>query len=228
MLTVRIGVIAAAFLVLPSALLSTWAQARDCERYPALCEPPVQATAATDPAPRAAPVQKRKARVAKRPAKSRMATKSRMAVTSSRAVAREQPDVRASPEPRPEPAPRLAAAATTVLDAAVMLPQSLADAATALATDAKRDGEAPAADVPSTSPPTDDAHGGAAIELAPAEDADVADALASVRFVDAGQVNEIDLAAAAPEPARAPWLRYLLAMTVAVLAAASAVRFFFA
>ena len=157
MLTIRIGVIAAAFLVL---LPSTWAQARDCERYPALCEPPAQATAATDPAPRATPVQKRKARVGQAARRSPgMAVK----LKPSQAVAREQPDVRASPEP----APRLAAAATTVLDAAVMLPQPLADSATALATDGKSDGTAPAADAPATSPPTDDVRGGAAIELAP-------------------------------------------------------------
>jgi hypothetical protein len=78
MLTIRIGVIVAAFLVLPSTLLSTWAQALDCERYPALCEPPAQATAATAPAPRATPMQKRKARVAKRPVKSRMAVKPKL------------------------------------------------------------------------------------------------------------------------------------------------------
>jgi hypothetical protein len=144
----------------------------------------------------------------------------------SPAVAPEQPDVHTSPEPRAEPSPGLAAAATTVLDAAVMLPRSLADAAFALATDGKSDGKAPAVDAPATSPPATDVRGGGASE--PPPDADVADALASVRFVDAGQVNEIDLAATGPEPARAPWLRYLLAMTVAVLAAASAVRFFFA
>src|SRR5262245_15567532 len=198
MLTIRIGVIAAAFL----ALSATWVQARDCERYPTVCEQPEQTKTTADPAPRAAPVQKREARAVKRPVKSRTAAKSsRVTVREQRpAVAREQPPDVPAPS---APAPRLAAGTTAILDAAVMLPQSLAETAATLAADGKGDSVAPMADAPVTSLPADDA-GRRAAELPPAHDAEVANAIAGVRFVDADQVNELDLAAAGPQPTQTP------------------------
>src|SRR5712691_5838599 len=108
MLTIRVWVIAAAAAFLASPLAH--AQSHDCDRYPAVCEQPVEAKAATDPAPRVtAPVKKRKARVAKRPEKSRAGSQ------ASRAAGHGQP---AGP----------ALGGTTTVDAAVMLPHSLVDA----------------------------------------------------------------------------------------------------
>src|SRR2546425_1670324 len=107
MLTIRAWVIAAA----AAFVASPWAhaQSHDCDRYPAVCEQPAEAKAATEPAPRVtAPVKKRKARVAKRPEKSRADSQ------ASRTAAYEQP---ASP----------ALGRTTTVDAAVMLPHSLVD-----------------------------------------------------------------------------------------------------
>jgi hypothetical protein len=48
-----------------------------------------------------------------------------------------------------------------------------------------------------------------------------------VRLVDPNEINELDLAAAAPAPAQSSWLSYLLMTLGAALAAASAVRSLF-
>ena len=54
-------------------------------------------------------------------------------------------------------------------------------------------------------------------------------AAGSVATVEPNEVNELDLAAAAPTPAPAElsWIKYLLATLGAALAAASTVRFLF-
>jgi len=207
MLTIRVWVIAAAAAFVASPLAH--AQSHDCDRYPAVCEQPVEAKAATDPAPRvSAPVKKRKARVAKRPEKSRPGSQ------ASRAAAHEQP---ASPM----------LGGTTTVDAAVMLPQSLVDADPAAAMATRTDSPALAAAGAWITLPTDDPRTGPGVELATIGQANAAGSTAAVRFVSSDEVNEIDLASREPEPADSSWLRYLLATLGAALAAASMVRFLF-
>ncbi|SRR5712691_12016758 len=207
MLTIRVWVIAAAAAFLASPLAH--AQSHDCDRYPAVCEQPVEAKAATDPAPRvSAPVKKRKARVAKRPEKSRAGSQ------ASRAAAHEQP---ASSPLR----------GTTTVDAAVMLPQSLVDAAPAAAMAAPTESPALAAAGAWITLPTDDPRTGPGVELAAVGQANAADPAEAVSFVNSDEVNEIDLAAREPEPVDSSWLRCLLATLGAALAAASMVRFLF-
>jgi hypothetical protein len=207
MLTIRVWMIAAAAAFVASPL--THAQSHDCDRYPAVCEQPAEAKAVTEPAPRVgAPVKKRKARVAKRPEKSRTDSQ------ASRTAAYEQP---ASP----------ALGGTTTVDAAVMLPQSLVDVAPAAAMAAPTESPALAAAGAWITLPTDDPRTGPGVELATVGQANAADPAEAVRFVSSDEVNEIDLAAREPEPAASSWLRYLIATLGAALAAASMVRFLF-
>ncbi len=205
MLTIRVWVIAtaAAFLAPPLA----HAQSHDCDRYPAVCEQPAEAKAVTETAPRVgAPAKKRKARVAKRPERSRADSE------ASRMAARAQP---ATPALR----------GTTTVDAAVMLPQSLVDAPTAAM--AAPESPALAAAGAWITLPTDDPRTGPGVELVTVGQANAADPTPAVRFVSSDEVNEIDLAAREPEPAASSWLRYLVATLGAALAAASMVRFLF-
>jgi len=207
MLTIRVWVIAAAAAFVASPLAH--AQSHDCDRYPAVCEQPAEAKAVTEPAPRvSAPVKKRKARVAKRPEKPRIAAE------ASRTAAREQPASRTS-------------GGTTTVDAAVMLPHSLVDTDPAPAMAARTDSPALAAAGAWIALPTDDPRTGPGVELATIGQANAAGSTAAVRFVSSDEVNEIDLAASEPEPADSSWLRYLVATLGAALAAASMVRFLF-
>src|SRR6266545_3696754 len=200
--TIRNWVIAtaAASLVLPL----TNAQARDCKRYPSQCVQPVAAKAAAATSVRVTrQVQKRRA--AKRTEKFRTAS------IPSRAAAREPPANPAAREPSVSPTSR----ATTTIDSMTMLPQSLAGAAPADL--AKRhDRPVVAAAGGGITLPPDDAHAG--VELASVDAANAVDPVDAVRFVDPGDVNEIDLAAVESEPAASFWLRYLLATLGATLA----------
>jgi|SRR6266508_2857249 len=218
--TIRNWVIAtaAAFLVLPL----TNAQARDCKRYPSQCVQPVAAKAAAATSVRVTrQVQKRRA--AKRTEKFRTAS------NPSRAAAREPPANPAAREPPTNPTVREpsvspASRATTTIDSMTMLPQSLAGAAPADL--AKRhDRPVVAAAGGGITLPPDDAHAG--VELASVDAANAVDPVDAVRFVDPGDVNEIDLAAVESEPAASFWLRYLLATLGATLAAAASMRFLF-
>ncbi len=236
--TIRNWVIAtaAAFLVLPL----TNAQARDCKRYPSQCVQPVAAKAAAATSVRVTrQVQKRRA--AKRTEKFRTAS------IPSRAAAREPPANPAAREPPTNPAAREPSVspasreqsvsptvrepsvsptsrATTTIDSMTMLPQSLAGAAPADL--AKRhDRPVVAAAGGGITLPPDDAHAG--VELASVDAANAVDPVDAVRFVDPGDVNEIDLAAVESEPAASFWLRYLLATLGATLAAAASMRFLF-
>jgi hypothetical protein len=201
MRTIRVWLVAAAAAFVASPLAH--AQSHDCDRYPMVCEQSTEAKAAAEPAPQVtAPVKKRKARVAKRPEKPRAGSE------TIRRVVHEQP---ASP----------ALGRTTTVDAAVLLPQSLADAAPAPAMAAPTDSPALAAAgawIPRTGP---------SVELASVGQANAAESAEVVRFVSSDEVNEIDLAAKEPEPAGSSWLRYLLATLGAALAAASMARFLF-
>jgi len=218
--TIRNWVIAtaAAFLVLPL----TNAQARDCKRYPSQCVQPVAAKAAAATSVRVTrQVQKRRA--AKRTEKFRTASNpSRAAARAPQAnpAAREPPTNPTVREPSVSPASR----ATTTIDSMTMLPQSLAGAAPADL--AKRhDRPVVAAAGGGITLPPDDAHAG--VELASVDAANAVDPVDAVRFVDPGDVNEIDLAAVESEPAASFWLRYLLATLGATLAAAASMRFLF-
>lgn len=203
---IRVWVIAAAAAFVASPLAH--AQSHDCDRYPMLCEQSTEAKAAAEPASQVtAPVKKRKARVAKRPEKPRAGSE------ESRAVAHEQP---ASP----------ALGRTTTVDAAVLLPQSLVDAAPPPAMAAPTDSPALAAAGAWITLPTDDPRTGPGVELATVGQANAAESEV-VRFVSSDEVNEIDLAAKEPEPAGSSWLRFLLATLGAALAAASMARFLF-
>jgi hypothetical protein len=207
MLAIRVWVIAAAAAFVASPLAH--AQSHDCDRYPAVCEQPAEAKAVTEPTPRgSAPVKKRKARVAKRPEKSRADSQ------ASRTPAQEQP---ASP----------ALGGTTTVDAAVLLPQSLVDVAPAAAMAAPTESPALAAAGAWITLPTDDPRTGPGVELATVGQANAAGSTEAVRFVRSDEVNEIDLAAREPEPGASSWLRYLIATLGAALAAASMVRFLF-
>lgn len=222
MATIRTWVIvtAAAFLALP--LANAWA--RDCKRHPSLCAQSAEAKTANAAAPRAAAaVQKRKARVAKRTQK---LNPSRAAREPSPArEAREQapsPEVRAPADgPAPEPPVNAPSLTTTTIDWVVMLPQPLANAAPA-ALAKRHDQPALAAAGGAIALPGDDTQSTG--ELVPAEPPNEPDA--AVRFVNPGDVNEIDLAAVA-EPAPSSWLRYVLATLGALLAAASTIRALF-
>jgi hypothetical protein len=220
--TIRNWVIAtaAAFLVLPL----TNAQARDCKRYPSLCVQPVAAKAAAATSVRVTrQVQKRKA--AKRTEKFRIASK------PSRAAAHEQPANPATgeqpaslPATHEQPASP-ASRGTSTIDAMVILPQSLADAAPAAL--AKRyDRPVVAAAGSGITLPSDDAHTGVEV-TSPDAAANAVNPVDAVRFVDPGDANEIDLAAVQSEPAASFWLRYLLATLGATLAAAASMRFLF-
>ncbi|MET0633333.1 MAG: hypothetical protein ABWY92_20925 [Xanthobacteraceae bacterium] len=222
MATIRTWVIvtAAAFLALP--LANAWA--RDCKRHPSLCAQSAEAKTANAAAPRAAAaVQKRKARVAKRTQK---LNPSRAAREPSPArEAREQapsPEVRAPADgPAPEPPVNAPSLTTTTIDWVVMLPQPLANAAPA-ALAKRHDQPALAAAGGAIALPGDDTQStGEVVSAEPPNEPD-----AAVRFVNPGDVNEIDLAAVA-EPAPSSWLRYVLATLGALLAAASTIRALF-
>ena len=206
MRTIRVWVIAAAAAFVASPLAH--AQSHDCDRYPMLCEQSTEAKAAAEPASQVtAPVKKRKGRVAKRPEKPRAGSE------AIHPVAHEQ---QASP----------ALGRTTTVDAAVLLPQSLVDAAPAPAVSAPTDSPALAAAGAWITLPTDDPRTGPGVELATVGQANAAESEV-VRFVSSDEVNEIDLAAKEPEPAGSSWLRFLLATLGAALAAASMARFLF-
>ncbi len=146
MRTIRVWVIAAAAAFVASPLAH--AQSHDCDRYPMLCEQSTEAKAAAEPASQVtAPAKKRKARVAKRPEKPRAGSE------AIRTAAQEQP---ASP----------ALGGTTTVDAAVLLPQSLVDAAPAPAMAAPTDSPALAAASAWIILPTDDPRTGPGVELA--------------------------------------------------------------
>jgi len=207
MRTIRVWLVAAAAAFVASPLAH--AQSHDCDRYPMVCEQSTEAKASAEPAPQVtAPVKKRKARVAKRPEKPRAGSE------TIRRVVHEQP---ASP----------ALGRTTTVDAAVLLPQSLVDAAPAPAMAAPTDSPALAAAGAWITLPTDDPRTGPSVELASVGQANAAESAEVVRFVSSDEVNEIDLAAKEPEPAGSSWLRYLLATLGAALAAASMARFLF-
>ena len=227
-MTIRTWVIvtAAAFLALPSA--DAWA--RDCKRYPSLCAQSAEAKTANAAAPRAAAaVHKRKARIAKQTPKIQTAANpSRAAREPSPArEAREQapsPEVRAPADgPAPEPPVNAPSLTTTTIDWDVMLPQPLANAAPA-ALAKRHDQPAFAAAGGAITLPGDDPQ--TTSEVVSADPSNEPDAAQSVRFVNPGDVNEIDLAAVA-EPAPSSWLRYLLATLGALLAAASTIRALF-
>lgn len=222
MATIRTWVIvtAAAFLALP--LANAWA--RDCKRHPSLCAQSAEAKTANAAAPRAAAaVQKRKARVAKRTQK---LNPSRAAREPSPArEAREQapsPEVRAPADgPAPEPPVNAPSLTTTTIDWVVMLPQPLANAAPA-ALAKRHDQPALAAAGGAIALPGDDTQStGEVVSAEPPNEPD-----AAVRFVNPGDVNEIDLAAVA-EPAPSSWLRYVLATLGALAAAAATMRSLF-
>ena len=203
---IRVWVIAAAAAFVASPLAH--AQSHDCDRYPAVCEQPAGAKAVTDTAPRVtALVKKRKARVAKRPEKSRADPE------AGRTAAHEQPASRTL-------------RGTTTVDAAVMLPQSLVDTDPA-AVAAPADSPALAAAGAWIALPTDDPRTDPGVELTTVGQANAAGSTEAVRFVNSDEVNEIDLAAKEPEPADSSWLRYLVATLGAALAAASMVRLLF-
>jgi hypothetical protein len=214
MLTIGIRVIvatAAALLAQPV----THAQARDCDRYPALCEPSAEAKAAAETPPRVtAPVQKRKARAAKRHEKPTTAS------VPSRTASREQPARMTSRGQSAASASR----GTTTLDSAVLLQHSLSEARSAMDIDQQIHSPALAAAGAWIALPTDDPRTGAGLEVAPAQQEHVTVPSNAVRFVNPHQVNEIDLAAS--DAAASSWLRYLLATFGAAVAAASTLRFF--
>ena len=217
-------VTAAAFLALP--LANAWA--RDCKRHPSLCAQSAEAKTANAAAPRAAAaVQKRKARVAKRTQKLQTAANPSRATheQSPAREAREQspsPEVRAPADgPAPEPPVNAPSLTTTTIDWDVMLPQPLANAAPA-ALAKRHDQPALAAAGGAITLPGDDPQ--TTSEVVSADPPNEPDA--AVRFVNPGDVNEIDLAAVA-EPAPSSWLRYVLASLGALLAAASTIRALF-
>jgi hypothetical protein len=168
-------------------------------------------------------VQKRKARVAKR---TQTLNPSRAAREPSPArEAREQapsPEVRAPADgPAPEPPVNAPSLTTTTIDWEVMLPQPLANAAPA-ALAKRHDQPALAAAGGAIALPGDDTQStGEVVSAEPPNEPD-----AAVRFVNPGDVNEIDLAAV-EEPAPSSWLRYVLATLGALLAAASTIRALF-
>jgi hypothetical protein len=225
-MTIRTWVIvtAAAFLVPP--LANAWA--RDCERYPSPCAQSADAKTANAAAPRAAAaVQKRKARTAKR------TQKLQTAANPSRAARQESPAREQAPSPEaraqaagptaPEPPVNAPSLTTTTIDWAVMLPHPLANAAPAAMAKRHVQPAFAAAGGAITLPGDDPQTTSAVVSADPANEPDPAP---SVRLVNPGDVNEIDLAALA-DPAPSSWLRYVLATLGALLAAASTMRYLF-
>jgi hypothetical protein len=227
MATIRTWVIvtAAAFLALP--LANAWA--RDCKRYPSLCAQSAEAKTANAAAPRAAAaVHKHKARIAKRTSKVKTAANPSRAAREPSPVreASEQassPDVgaQAAGPTAPEPPVNAPSLTTTTIDWAVMVPQPLANAAPA-AMAKRHDQTAFAAAGGAITLPGDPQTTSEVVSADPENEPDTQ----SVRFVNPGDVNEIDLVAVA-EPPPSSWLRYVLATLGAFLAAASTIRALF-